>query len=164
MAAFNRMQARLRRFVDDRTRMLAAISHDLRTPITSLRLRAEFVEDEETGTRMLATLDEMQKMVEATLAFAREEAAERADPDGRPRGAGREHGGRPGRPGRAMRRFADSAGSPYACRPAALRRALAQPDRERRALRRALPGAAWSATGGEVRIVIEDDGPGIPED
>ena len=42
--AFNRMQARLRRFVDDRTRMLAAISHDLRTPITSLRLRAEFVD------------------------------------------------------------------------------------------------------------------------
>ena len=58
------MQARLRRFVDDRTRMLAAISHDLRTPITSLRLRAEFVDDEETRARILATLDEMQKMVE----------------------------------------------------------------------------------------------------
>ena len=41
--AFNRMQERLRRFVDDRTRMLAAISHDLRTPITSLRLRADHV-------------------------------------------------------------------------------------------------------------------------
>ena len=75
VAAFNRMQGRLRRFVDDRTRMLAAISHDLRTPITSLRLRAEFVEDEETRARILATLDEMQKMVEGTLAFAREEAA-----------------------------------------------------------------------------------------
>lgn len=49
--AFNDMQDRLTRFVRDRTRMLAAISHDLRTPITSLRLRAEFIEDEETATR-----------------------------------------------------------------------------------------------------------------
>lgn len=77
-AAFNLMQERLRRFVDDRTRMLAAVSHDLRTPITTLRLRAEFVEDEETRTRILATLDEMQRMVEATLAFAREEASSEA--------------------------------------------------------------------------------------
>ncbi len=73
--AFNRMQGRLRRFVDDRTRMLAAIGHDLRTPITSLRLRAEFVDDADTKARILATLDEMQKMVEGTLDFVREEAA-----------------------------------------------------------------------------------------
>ncbi len=73
--AFNRMQDRLERFVDDRTRMLAAISHDLRTPITTLRLRAEFVEDEEERRKILATLDEMQRMTEATLAFAREEAS-----------------------------------------------------------------------------------------
>ena len=74
-AAFNRMQDRLKRFVDDRTRMLAAISHDLRTPITTLRLRAEFVEDEEGRRKILETLDEMQRMTEATLAFAREEAS-----------------------------------------------------------------------------------------
>ena len=74
MRAFNRMRGRLQRFVQDRTRMLAAISHDLRTPITTLRLRAEFVEDEETRARILETLDEMQRMTEATLAFAREEA------------------------------------------------------------------------------------------
>ena len=73
--AFNQMHERLQRFVQDRTRMLAAISHDLRTPITSLRLRAEFVEDEETRAKILETLDEMQRMTEATLAFAREEAA-----------------------------------------------------------------------------------------
>ena len=47
--AFNRMRARLDRYVRDRTAMLAAVSHDLRTPITSLRLHAEFVEDTETG-------------------------------------------------------------------------------------------------------------------
>ncbi len=73
--AFNRMHARLQRFVQDRTRMLAAISHDLRTPITSLRLRAEFIEDDEIRGKILETLEDMQRMAEATLAFAREEAA-----------------------------------------------------------------------------------------
>jgi signal transduction histidine kinase len=72
--AFNRMQARLHRFVDDRTRMLAAIGHDLRTPLTSLRLRAEFVSDEDLREKMLGTIAEIQTMTEATLAFAREEA------------------------------------------------------------------------------------------
>ena len=45
------MHGRLQRFVQDRTRMLAAISHDLRTPLTSLRLRAEFVDDDERAPR-----------------------------------------------------------------------------------------------------------------
>ena len=49
--AFNLMRARLDRYVSDRTAMLAAVSHDLRTPITSLRLHAEFVEDAERGRR-----------------------------------------------------------------------------------------------------------------
>jgi signal transduction histidine kinase len=74
--AFNRMQERLQRFVEDRTRMLAAIGHDLRTPITSLRLRAEFVPEEETREKMLSTLDELRSMTEASLAFAREESME----------------------------------------------------------------------------------------
>jgi signal transduction histidine kinase len=76
IAAFNSMQDRLKRFVDDRTRMLAAISHDLRTPITVLKLRAEMVDDAETREAMKATLAEMQQMVEATLAFARDDAAQ----------------------------------------------------------------------------------------
>jgi len=73
--AFNQMQERLIRFMNDRTQMLAATSHDLRTPLTSLRLRTELVEDAELKSKMLATLDEMQKMVEAMLAFAREDSA-----------------------------------------------------------------------------------------
>lgn len=72
--AFDRMQLRLRRFVDDRTRMLAAIGHDLRTPLTTLRLRAEFVSDPELQSKILATIDEMQAMTEATLSFAKSEA------------------------------------------------------------------------------------------
>ncbi|MGE5503162.1 MAG: ATP-binding protein [Actinomycetota bacterium] len=73
--AFNVMQGRIRRFVEDRTQMLAAISHDLRTPITRLRLRAEFVDDDEQRAKMLADLEEMEAMIAATLAFARDDAA-----------------------------------------------------------------------------------------
>ncbi|MEL7525613.1 MAG: ATP-binding protein [Pseudomonadota bacterium] len=73
-SSFNDMQDRLTRFVKDRTRMLAAISHDLRTPITSLRIRAEFIDDDENREKMIETLDEMAAMTEATLRFARDEA------------------------------------------------------------------------------------------
>jgi signal transduction histidine kinase len=55
--------------------MLAAISHDLRTPITRLRLRAEFLEDDEQRAKMLADLAEMEAMIAATLTFARDDAA-----------------------------------------------------------------------------------------
>ena len=71
--AFNRMQDRLRRFVDDRTLMLAAISHDLRTMLTRLRLRSEFIEDDEQQRKALADLDEMQAMLDSTLSFARDD-------------------------------------------------------------------------------------------
>lgn len=74
-AAFNTMAANIRRFVADRTQMLAAISHDLRTPITRLRLRAEFLDDDEQRAKMLADLAEMEAMITSTLAFARDDAA-----------------------------------------------------------------------------------------
>lgn len=74
--AFNRMTARIRRLVDDRTLMLAAVSHDLKTMLTRLRLRAEFIEDGEQKEKAVADLDEMQTMLEATLAFARDDAAD----------------------------------------------------------------------------------------
>ena len=74
--AFNRMTARIRRLVDDRTLLLAAVSHDLRTMLTRLRLRAEFIEDREQREKASTDLDEMQGMLEATLAFARDEAAD----------------------------------------------------------------------------------------
>jgi signal transduction histidine kinase len=74
--AFNQMQDRLTRFVRDRTLMLAAITHDLRTPITSLRIRAEMLEEGENRNRILETLAEMQALTDATLEFARQDAEE----------------------------------------------------------------------------------------
>ena len=73
-AAFNKMQKRLKAFLEDRTRMLAAVSHDLRTPLTRMRLRAEFIEDDQARERMLRDLDDMEAMISATLAFARDDA------------------------------------------------------------------------------------------
>ena len=73
--AFNTMQARLRGLIENRTRLLAAISHDLRTPLTLLRLRAENVDDATEREKMLDTIVEMDRMIGATLAFARDEAA-----------------------------------------------------------------------------------------
>ncbi|WFU27248.1 ATP-binding protein [Bradyrhizobium sp. CB1717] len=69
--ALNRMHERIARLMSDRTRMLAAISHDLRTPITRLRLRAEFIEDEGNRKRMLMDLDQMRSMLESVLSLLR---------------------------------------------------------------------------------------------
>jgi signal transduction histidine kinase len=69
--AFNTMQRELVKFIDDRTRILAAMSHDLKTPITRLRLRAELLDDAPLRARFEADLDEMQAMVSRTLEVMR---------------------------------------------------------------------------------------------
>jgi len=69
--AFNRMQERLRRLIAERSRALAAVSHDLRTPLTRLRLRAELVDDETLRSQINADIDDMQAMVESTLDYLR---------------------------------------------------------------------------------------------
>jgi len=159
--AFNQMQERLRRFVENRTRMLAAISHDLRTPLTLLRLRAEGVESAEDRDKMLATIAEMDGMIGATLAYARDEAE--AEPRRRNDIAA------------LLASIVDDmadAGLPVAmepspsvileCRPAALRRALSNLlDNAVKYGMRA--HAAVRTTGNEVEIAIDDEGPGIPE-
>jgi len=71
ISSFNTMRDRLDRFIRDRMTMLAAMSHDLRTPITTLRLRAELLEEGEDKTSILATLDELQQMSEEVLSFIR---------------------------------------------------------------------------------------------
>ena len=68
--AFNAMQRRLKQFVDDRLQMIAAISHDLRTPLTRLRLFAEYVRDQDQRRQMLSDINEMEAMVSATLTYA----------------------------------------------------------------------------------------------
>ena len=161
MRAFNLMRDRLDRYMQDRMAMLAAISHDLRTPITSLRLRAELVEDGDSRRKMIGTLDEMQRMTENALGFIRENmeregtrtvdlhalidsvAVDLAD-------LGHEL-------------TVDNAGRVLvACRPIAMRRAF----------RNLLENASIHGSRATVRIaqddaglcvVIEDQGPGIPE-
>ena len=70
--AFNLMNERMQKFIADRTRTLAALSHDLRTPLTSMRLRVELLPDSSDKEQLLNTLEEMQQMSEATLSFLRE--------------------------------------------------------------------------------------------
>jgi signal transduction histidine kinase len=81
--ALNTMQSRLIAYLDDRTRVLAAMSHDLKTPITRLRLRAELLEDSALKAKIAADLEETQSMVDGALDYlrgaARDEAAKPVD-------------------------------------------------------------------------------------
>lgn len=72
--AFNRMATRIREMMQERTRMLAVIGHDLRTPITRLRLRREFIEDEALRAQMQRDLEQMGGMAEGAVAFLRDGA------------------------------------------------------------------------------------------
>jgi len=76
--AFNTMQAQIQKFVAQRTMMLAAISHDLRTPLTRVRLRGELIDDEIQQAKLFRDVDEMQTMVDGALAFFRGDADEEA--------------------------------------------------------------------------------------
>jgi two-component system OmpR family sensor kinase len=69
--AFNDMQQRLRRYVEDRTAMVGAIAHDLRTPLTRLRFRIENVPDD-VRAKMASDLDQMEEMIAAALTFVRD--------------------------------------------------------------------------------------------
>lgn len=79
--AFNLMEERQRQYIESRTRMLAAISHDLRTPITSLRLRVEMIDDAELRIAMTRTLEDMGRKVEETLRFSRDDSVDVASED-----------------------------------------------------------------------------------
>jgi signal transduction histidine kinase len=161
-SAFNAMQTKLRALIENRTRMLAALSHDLRTPLTLLRLRAENVDNAEERDKMLATIADMDAMIGATLNYAREQAADE------PR--------RTTDVTALVQSVTDDmadAGldvtmtqSPPVsidCQPAALKRALTnlienavKYGQRARVLLSDLPQA--------VEIAVEDDGPGIPKD
>jgi signal transduction histidine kinase len=72
--AFNTMQSRLASFLNDRLRILAAVSHDLKSPITRLKLRTEMLEDAIQREKFLSDLEEMETMISATLDFLRGES------------------------------------------------------------------------------------------
>ncbi len=79
--AFNTMQTRIANYIQDRERFLAAVSHDLKTPITRLRLRAELLQDEPVRDKILHDLNDMETMTAATLDFIRgEQKHEKSNP------------------------------------------------------------------------------------
>ena len=169
-AAFNTMAARIRRFVQDRTLMLTAIGHDLRTPITRLRLRAEFVEDEVQRGRMLADLDELEAMVSATLTFGRDaavqEAVVRLDLAELLRTILDEAEDlRPDLEGRIA--IVGPAHLTVSARPLALKRAfgnlVGNALNYGGSVRVRLDHEVVTPAGATVTIMFEDDGPGIPE-
>lgn len=159
--AFNRMQEKLRSLIEDRTCFAAAIAHDLGTPITRLRLRAEEIANEEQRVKFLKDLAQMQKMIGATLDFTRQDVAfERFEPldlslllrslHDEFNDMGHEVVVRA--PGRAI----------VMLRPYAIRRALtnlienATKYGKRAAVRLSVTQHCYT-------IIIEDDGPGVPE-
>ncbi len=79
--AFNGMQAEIARFDSERIRTIAAVGHDLRTPMTSLRIRAEMIEDDDLREPMIATLDEMAAMAEGLVTYARDGLEETRVPE-----------------------------------------------------------------------------------
>ena len=159
--AFNTMQSRLRSLIDNRTRMLAAISHDLRTPLTLLRLRAENVENPQERDKMLASIAEMDSMIGETLQFARDEANTETR--------------RPTDIAALVQSIVDDmadAGMPVKMEPAEPIVYECRPDAFRRAIRNLLDNAvkygkaasvAIQSTPKMIDIIIDDEGPGIPE-
>jgi signal transduction histidine kinase len=159
--AFNTMQGRLLRYIEDRTRLLTALSHDLKTPITRLRLRAELLEDESLRDSILRDLDEMQAMTMATLRFLKGmEGDERVQPvdihalleslraDAEDMGYEVQiEGGEP---------------APYPARPLALKRCIGNLiDNAVKYGKRT--SVSLSEQNGVLRIAVADAGPGIPE-
>tara|TARA_Y100001934_G_scaffold112803_1_gene137985 strand:- start:7373 stop:8812 length:1440 start_codon:yes stop_codon:yes gene_type:complete len=160
IGAFNQMREQLTAFVHARTQMLAAVAHDLRSPLTSLRLRAEMIDDNTAREKMIASLDEMQQMIEASLSFFRADGAEEAsrtiDLPSLAQTVAEEFKDQ----GQAVHAIADDIVSCQG-KPLALRRAL----------RNLIDNATNYGHKAEVRVLVEsgiavvsvcDEGPGIP--
>lgn len=164
-AAFNRMQDRIRRFLVQRTEMLAGVSHDLRTPLTRLRLSLEMLPPTEALKQdvqeMTADLAEMERMIGAYLAFARGEGTEQAEPvnlsallDDVATGARRA--------GATVTLSAPEDLS-LSLRVGAVRRAITNLiDNASRHAHHVLLTA--EPQGRSVLVTVDDDGPGIPDD
>ena len=163
--AFNRMQERIRRFMAQRTEMLAGVSHDLRTPLTRLRLALAMLPDEGSlaadAAEMTGDVEEMERMIAGYLAFARGEQAEQAQPISL--GVLLEEVAAGAR--RAGASVAVDVPSPVTLklRSDAVRRALTNlVDNARRHAGQVAMSAL--AAGRSVVVMVDDDGPGIPQD
>lgn len=160
--AFRQMQHRIREHIGERTRILAAISHDLQTPITRLRLRAEQIDEEPLRARIQSDLDDMQALVREGLAYARSlengEAEQRLDLTA------------------LLATLAEDArelGWDVSLAEAERAVCLARPTALRRSLWNLLENGvkfggrvelAVAATAAEVQVSIRDHGPGLPDD
>ena len=163
--AFNRMQERIRRFLAQRTELLAGVSHDLRTPLTRLRLAVALLESHPAlsadAEDMETDIAEMDRMIEGYLAFARGEGTEQA---------------RPTDLAAVLEDVANSArrtGSDVALdqpadmvlwlRPDAIRRAITNLVDNARRHAHHVSLVARAAGPRAVEIMVDDDGPGIPQ-
>lgn len=158
---FNAMRERIDRFVAERNRLVAALAHDLRSPITALRLRLEMLPADDNTRAMISTVDDMAQMSEATLSFMREETnteqARRMDLTALVDAVCEDYLAA----GKALT-FAPEHKTELVCRPVAVRRAL------RNVIDNAL-AYGYSATvtlrneTAAAIIEVVDCGPGIPE-
>ena len=160
--AFNSMRDRLRRYLDSRTRVLAAMSHDLRTPITRLRLRAEALTPAQLQRQFAHDLDSMQLMVQGALDMLRGlESNETVQPVNLSAllSALRDDYEELGLPIEVSGEISH----PVWCRPQALRRLLTNLLDNARAYARSV-AIAVEERGNELLVRVADDGPGIPEE
>ncbi|MGO9170783.1 MAG: ATP-binding protein [Rhodomicrobium sp.] len=160
--ALNEMQGRIKQFLDERTQMLAAISHDMRTSLTRLRLEAEELPESGTKDRLIIDMEEMERMISATLTFAgddlKREPHERVDLAALLISLCDSFSDR-GQP-------ADYSGPNHAyllCQPSAMKRAF--DNLIGNAIKYGVRARVHlSPTPGEVLVSVADDGPGIPSD
>lgn len=158
--AFNRMQTRIQRQIEDRERMLAAVSHDLRTPITRLRLRAEALDDAALKAKFDHDLADMEALVSATLAFMRAGADREATAPVDILALLESIQTDMAELGREVN-VLGGASAPYRGQPLALKRALVNLiDNAVKYGQRAQ--VRVEDTVSALRIIITDDGPGIP--
>jgi two-component system osmolarity sensor histidine kinase EnvZ len=160
--AFLHMRARIQRHIEQRTALLASVSHDLRTPLTRLKLTLALAEPNSRTADMKRDLGEMEHMIDEYLAFARGEGGEGAEPVRlRPLIDTVSEGAR--RMGAQVKVAADP-DLTATVRPSAMKRALANLVMNAAAHGEHVEIAARRWSGGGLEIVIDDDGPGIAAD
>jgi signal transduction histidine kinase len=159
--AFNAMQVRLRTLIENRTRLLAAISHDLRTPLTLLRLRAENVEDVGERDKMLSAIADMDAMITTVLDFARDEAKTEVSRETDVAALAQSIADDMADAGLPVE-MSPSGPITLECRPAALKRALINLIDNAVKYGRNAHITVETASSAAI-ITINDNGPGIPE-